>query len=148
MFVAISVSTFSSRCRFGSCLPTFFIANCSGVIFSSSSKAYKPIRLLRFFFFKYSCCTYTIRMIYVKLFNWHTMFHLVVILCEFKHLGNDILIEPTMLRIFGKSETVHPCFLMQVQQHLLLQLVLAIINTDTVIMPIQSMYQRLNRRFL
>lgn len=41
IFVAIRASTFSSRCRFGSCLPTFFMANCSGVIFSSSSKAYK-----------------------------------------------------------------------------------------------------------
>ena len=37
MFDVISASTLSSRCRFGSCLPTFLIANCSGVMFSSSS---------------------------------------------------------------------------------------------------------------
>lgn len=35
----MSASTFSSKCRFGSCLPTFLMANCSGVIFSSSSRA-------------------------------------------------------------------------------------------------------------
>lgn len=87
-------------------------------------------------------------MAHVKFFNCCTIFHLVIIFREFKHLGNDILIEPTMLRIFGKSKTVHPCFLMQVQEHLLLQFVLAIINTNTIIMPIQSMYQRLNRWFL
>ena len=37
ILVDMSESTFSSRCRFGSCLPTFLIASCSGVIFSSSS---------------------------------------------------------------------------------------------------------------
>lgn len=87
-------------------------------------------------------------MVHEKFSNCHTMFHLIIILREFKHLGNDILIEPTMLRIFGKGKTVHPCFLMQVQQHLLLQFVLAIINTNTIIMSIQSVYQRLNRWFL
>lgn len=54
-------------------------------------------------------------MIHVKFSNCRTIFHLVIILREFKHFRNDILIEPTMLRIFGKGKTVHPRFLMQVQ---------------------------------
>ena len=37
-------STFSSRWRLGSILPTFLMANCSGVIFSSSSKDYDGIK--------------------------------------------------------------------------------------------------------
>lgn len=53
--------------------------------------------------------------IYMKLSNCQIIFHLVIILREFKHFGNNILIQSTMLRIFGKGKTVHPCFLMQVQ---------------------------------
>lgn len=41
----INASTFSSKCRFGSCLPTFLMANCSGVIFSSSSSAWKVMEM-------------------------------------------------------------------------------------------------------
>lgn len=45
ILAVIRVSTFSSRCRLGSCLPTFLMANCSGLIFSSSSRAWKTMKI-------------------------------------------------------------------------------------------------------
>lgn len=98
-----------------------------------------------------------------------TNLYLVVVLCQFQHFFDNGFIELAVLAVVLQGEALHPALLMQVQQHLrgnqitltldlvskkeksvlsnlLLQFVFPVIDSDGVIMPVQSMNQRLKHK--
>lgn len=94
----ITLSTFSSKWRFGSCLPTFLIANCSGVIFSSSSRAYNNNK--------------NVWVIRKRHKSWNiAIIHLIIVLGQLQHLLYRVFIDGTMFIVIGQGKTILPGFL-------------------------------------
>lgn len=85
-------STFSSKCRFGSCLPTFLMANCSGVIFSSSSNAYTENET------EVSIFSLKASKAHVKNLKLN---YLVIILGQFQHLCDGVFVDCPMFIVIG-----------------------------------------------
>ena len=56
-----------------------------------------------------------------------------------------LLVGLAMVVIIAKLKPINPGFLMKIIQHLLLQFVLAVVNTNRVVVTIQTVYQSLNR---
>jgi len=86
-----------------------------------------------------------------QLFLCHGIFVLecfVVVLDELQHGFDDVFVGIAVLVVILQVETFHPRCFVQVQQHLLLQLVLAVIDGDGVVMSVQAVDQRLDAWFL
>ena len=58
------------------------------------------------------------------------------------------LVELTMFLVISESETVHPGLLVEVHQHPLFQLVLAVVDGDGVVVAVEAVDQSLDRRLL
>mmetsp|Transcript_37370 Transcript_37370/g.45064 ORF Transcript_37370/g.45064 Transcript_37370/m.45064 type:complete len:277 (-) Transcript_37370:411-1241(-) len=72
----------------------------------------------------------------------------IIILRQFPHLFHNILITPLQRLKILHGQPIGPIPLVQIHEHLLLQLLLPIINHDGIIMTIQSVDQRLNAGFV
>ena len=58
------------------------------------------------------------------------------------------LVQLTMFLVVCQCETVKPRLFVQVHQHPLFQLVLAVVDGDGVVVPVQAVDQRLDGRLL
>ena len=58
------------------------------------------------------------------------------------------LVKLTMFLVVGECESIKPGLLVEVHQHPLFQLVLAVVDGDGVVVPVQAVDQRLDGRLL
>ena len=72
-----------------------------------------------------------------------THLYLVVCLSQIKHIANSLLVEFAVFFILCQGQAFGPRLLVQVPEHLLLQLILAIVDADGVIVPVQTVNQSL-----
>ena len=70
-----------------------------------------------------------------------------VILRQLEHLLDHAGVLFVVHVVVLNGQPVHPRLLVQIQQHLLFEFVLAIVDTDRIVMPIEAVNQRLNRWF-
>jgi hypothetical protein len=74
--------------------------------------------------------------------------YLLVQLRQFQHFLECLLISGTVRFETAERERIIPAFLVQIQQHLLLQIVSTISNRNRVVVAIETVNQRLDRRLL
>ena len=72
----------------------------------------------------------------------------IIHLRQLFHLNESILILLILLLIVTTLEAFTPEHLVQIQQHFLLKIILAVVDGDGVIVPVQTTYKGLNRRLL
>ena len=71
---------------------------------------------------------------------------LVVVVGQIEHRLNRRLVCLAVFVVVLQSQAIDPAFLVQVEQHLLLELVLSVVDRDRVVVTVKAVNKRLNKR--
>lgn len=71
---------------------------------------------------------------------------LVVVVGQIEHRLNRRLVRLAVFVVVLQSQAIDPAFLVQVEQHLLLELVLSVVDRDRVVVTVKAVNKRLNKR--
>ena len=79
-----------------------------------------------------------------SLTDYTSFTNLVIALSELQHVVNNRFIRRTMSRVIFQGQSINPALFVQVQQHLLLKLVLAVVDRNRVVVAVQAVDQGLD----